>query len=66
MKLALDLGEIEGDCYVLTRKIIDAEMSDLQSKIKLLAEVRKKGGISVVAVGDKAITTYRLGGSQHN
>lgn len=59
VELALDLGEIEGDRYVLTSKIIDAELADVRRRMKLLTEARKKGGVVVVADGDSLITTYR-------
>ena len=59
VELALDLGEIEGDRYVLTSKIIDAELEDVRRRMKLLTEARKKGGVVVIADGDRLITTYR-------
>lgn len=59
VELALDLGEIEGDRYVLTEKAIDAEMQETRRKMKVLAEARKKGGVVVVADGNALITTYR-------
>lgn len=60
--LTLDLGEIDGDRYVLTSKIIDAEIAGLQKRIKALDEARKKGGVVVVAEGEALLTTYRAGG----
>jgi hypothetical protein len=57
--LALDLGEIEGDRYVLTEKIIDAELRETRRRMKTLTEARKKGGVVVVAEGEALITTYR-------
>lgn len=57
--LTLDLGDVEGDRYVLTSKIIDMEISDLQRRMHLLDEARRKGGVTVVAVGNTVITTYR-------
>ena len=57
--LAVNLGEIEGDRYVLTPKIIDQEMSGLHQKLRLLSEARKKGGVVVVTEGAALITTYR-------
>lgn len=62
VELTLDLGEIDGDRYVLTSKIIDAEIADLQRRIKALGEARKKGGVVVVAEGEALLTTYRAGG----
>ena len=59
VKLALDLGEIEGDRYILTEKMIDAELRETRRKMKMLAEARKKGGVVVVAEGEALITTYR-------
>lgn len=59
VELALDLGEIEGDRYVLTSKMIDAEIEGIRRKMKLLTEARKKGGVVVVADGEALITTYR-------
>lgn len=63
--LALDLGDVDGDRYVLSPKTIDREILTLQQRVKLLAEARKKGGIVVVADGGTAITTYRLNSFQH-
>lgn len=57
--LTLDLGDLDGDKIILTSKIIDAEMKDLQRRMKLLSEARKKGGVVVIAEGDNLITTYR-------
>lgn len=62
--LALDLGDISGDRYVLSPKVIDQEISLLQQRVKLLDEARKKGGIVVVAEGKTAVTTYRLSSFQ--
>lgn len=59
VKLALDLGEIEGDRYVLTAKMIDGELEGLRRRMKALTEARKKGGVVVVADGETLITTYR-------
>lgn len=59
VELALDLGEIEGDRYVLTSKMIDAELEDVRRRMKVLTEARKKGGVVVVADGEALITTYR-------
>ena len=59
VELALDLGEIEGDRYVLTEKIIDAELRETRRRMKALTDARKKGGVVVVAEGEALITTYR-------
>jgi hypothetical protein len=59
INLALDLGDVDGDRYVLTSKIIDMDISDLQCRMHLLDEARRKGGITVVAAGTTAITAYR-------
>ena len=59
VELALDLGEIEGDRYVLTSKMIDAEIEGVRRRMKALTEARKKGGVVVVADGEALITTYR-------
>jgi hypothetical protein len=56
--LTLDLGDIEGDKIVLSSKIIDEEVRDLQRRLKMLSDARKKGGIVVVADGDHLITAY--------
>lgn len=61
---ALDVGDVDGDRFVLTQKAIDREISALQGRLKLLGEARKKGGIVVVAEGESAITTYRLNSFQ--
>lgn len=57
--LALDLGRIEGDRYVLDTKIIRAEMFELRRKLKFLDDAERKGGVVVVAQGDSLVTTYR-------
>jgi 2-phospho-L-lactate guanylyltransferase (CobY/MobA/RfbA family) len=59
VELTLDLGEIEGDRYVLTSKMIDAELEGVRRRMKVLTEARKKGGVVVVAEGEALITTYR-------
>lgn len=59
IELAMDLGDVIGDRYVLTSKIIDDEIRDLRKRMKALDEARKKGGVTVVAEGDTLITTYR-------
>jgi len=59
VELALDLGEIDGDRYVLTSKMIDAELEGVRRRMKVLTEARKKGGVVVVAEGEALITTYR-------
>jgi hypothetical protein len=59
VELTLDLGEIEGDRYVLTEKIIDAELRETRRRMKTLTEAWKKGGVVVVAEGEALITTYR-------
>lgn len=59
VELALDLGEIEGDRYILTAKMIDAELQETRRRMKALTEARKKGGVVVVADGEALITTYR-------
>lgn len=57
--LALDLGRIEGDRYVLDTKIIRAEMCAMRRKLKFLDDAERKGGVIVVAAGDSLVTTYR-------
>lgn len=59
VRLALDLGRIEGDRYVLDTKTIRAEMCELRRKLKFLDDADRKGGVVVVAAGDSLITTYR-------
>lgn len=59
VELALDLGDVEGDRYILNSKIIKAEISALQRKMRLLDEAQKKGGVTVVADGDTLITAFR-------
>jgi len=59
VELALDLGEVEGDRYVLTSKMIDAEIEGVRRRMKALTEARKKGGVVVVVDGEALITTYR-------
>ena len=59
VELTLDLGQIEGDRYILTEKMIDAELKEVRRRMKALSEARKKGGVVVVADGEVLITTYR-------
>lgn len=59
VSLALDLGRIEGDQYILDAKTIRAEMCDLRRKLKFLDDAERKGGVIVVAAGNNLITTYR-------
>ena len=59
VSLALDLGRIEGDRYVLDTKTIRAEMCELRRKLKFLDDAERKGGVVVVAAGDYLVTTYR-------
>ena len=59
VSLALDLGRIEGDRYVLDTKTIRAEMCELRRKLKFLDDAERKGGVVVVAAGESLITTYR-------
>lgn len=57
--LTVGLGDVVGDRYVLTSKIIDAQIDALQRQIKLLYEARKKGGVVVVTEGEALVTAYR-------
>jgi hypothetical protein len=59
VSLAIDLGRIEGDRYVLDSKTIRAEMCELRRKLKFLDDADRKGGVVVVAAGDTLVTTYR-------
>lgn len=59
VSLALDLGHIEGDQYVLDAKTIRAEMCELRRKLKFLDDAERKGGVVVVAAGDSLVTAYR-------
>lgn len=59
VSLALDLGRIEGDRYVLDTKTIRAEMCELRRKLKFLDDADRKGGVVVVAAGGSLVTTYR-------
>lgn len=59
VSLALDLGRIEGDRYVLDTKTTRAEMYELRRKLKFLDDAERKGGVVVVAAGDSLVTTYR-------
>jgi hypothetical protein len=59
VSLAIDLGRIEGDRYVLDTKTIRAEMYELRRKLKFLDDAERKGGVVVVTAGDSLVTTYR-------
>lgn len=56
--LALELGEMDGDRYVLTTRIIDQENEKMRLRKKLLDDARKKGGVVVIAEDGTLITTY--------
>lgn len=56
--LAMDIGEFEGDRYVLTCKTIDTEAAALRQRLKTLEDARKKGGVTVVAGSDCLITAF--------
>lgn len=57
--LAIDLGELDGDRYILTTRIIDQELEQMRRRKKLLDDARKKGGVVVVADDGTLITTYQ-------
>lgn len=57
--LAIQLGEAEGDKYILSRNIIREQIAELDQQRKLLLDAEKKGGVVVVSSEDTAITTYR-------
>jgi hypothetical protein len=59
IELAMNLGHIEGDRYVLTANAIHEEIRGLRRQIKTLDEALKKGGVTVVAEGAALITAYR-------
>ncbi len=59
VELAMDIGEVDGDRFVLTRKVIDAEFDKMRRKMKALSDARKKGGVVVIADADALITAYR-------
>ena len=59
VNLTLDLGEIDGDRYVLNSKTIRAEKSAVRRKLKLLDDAERKGGVVVITEGEALITTYR-------
>ena len=61
-ELALELGYIHGDRYVLGRREVDEELERLDERRRLLIKARDKGGVVVVAQDDALITTYRFEG----
>lgn len=62
IQVALDYGNLENDRYVLGRREIDATLSRIAKEKEALLQVRKKGGLVVVAADNHLITTYRLQG----
>ena len=60
--LALELGHIHGDRYILGRREVDAELERLDERRRLLIKARDKGGVVVVAEDDALVTTYRFEG----
>lgn len=60
--LALELGYVAGDRYILGRRELDAELEQLDKRRRLLLKARDKGGVVVVAEQDALITTYRYEG----
>ena len=59
IELALEHGEIDGDRYVLSRKIIHQLIEEMKHEQKLLEHAAKKGGITVATEGDVLVTTFR-------
>lgn len=59
INLTLELGELDGDRIILSRSAIDAELAELQRRMRDLTEARKKGGVVVISEDDALITTYR-------
>jgi len=60
--LALEIGDVNGDRYILGRREVDAELQRLDELRRLLVKARDKGGVVVVAQGDSLVTTYRCAG----
>ncbi len=60
--LALELGYIHGDRYVLGRREVDEELQRLDERRRLLLKARDKGGVVVVTEDDVLVTTYRYEG----
>ncbi|WP_319566887.1 hypothetical protein [Cohaesibacter marisflavi] len=57
--LAMDYGECKGDKQVLSRSACRDRIIELKRQVKQLEHAEKKGGITVVTVGDQLITAYR-------
>lgn len=56
--LALQFGEPDGDKVRLGRKEIDLLLSNLDALRSRALKARDKGGLVVVAVGERLITAY--------
>ena len=58
--LVMDYGEPEGDKTVLNAKTCRQAIDALKRLQKKLEHASKKGGLTVVSIGDTLITTYRV------
>lgn len=61
-ELAMEIGYLAGDRYVLGRREVDVELERLDERRRLLLKARDKGGVVVVAQDDVLVTTYRYEG----
>ncbi|MCB1659056.1 MAG: DUF4258 domain-containing protein [Pseudomonadales bacterium] len=62
VELALNHGVIDGDKYVLNKKIACAYLEEMKRQIRVIMRVIDKGGVVVVANGDTLITAYNCEG----
>lgn len=58
--LTLDYGEWIGDRCILSRNAIRARIAELDNERKAMLRALDKGGMVVVEVGGREITTYAM------
>lgn len=60
LELVIEHGEIFGDAYKLNKKTTDTLIEELKKKQKLLEQISKKGGLTVIPGSGCYITAYRI------
>lgn len=65
IQLTVDHGAIDQDKYVLSKSVAQKLLDELRQQERALKKVIDKGGVTVVQVGDTAVTTYRVESVRH-
>lgn len=58
INFTLDHGVVQGDRWLLNRKLLSQMIENLESQLRVAKKLRDKGGIVVVADGEALLTTY--------